>query len=545
MLVADLEAVLEGLAPRALAEPGDNVGLLVGDPEAAARRILVALELTEAVLAEAVAGGFDTVLTHHPLLFAPLSSVVESRPRERAVRDLVRRGISLIACHTNLDSAEGGIGAIAAEALGLEGAMPLQRSPAGWVKFVGFVPPDAAEGVATAVFAAGAGRIGDYDGCAFAAEGLGWFTAGPEAHPVAGELGQPGREPEFRWETVVPRSRLGSVIDAYIAAHPYEEPAFDVFTADDVRTRTGLGRKGVLPVPATVAELAGRVARTFELSTCTWAGDGAAAVRRVAVVPGSGRSLMSDAAGCDALITGDLGYHEADRAAEMGLAVINTPHGELEWWCMRRWVPALEAALTGSGVEVVTSKSWRSPWKNAAGNPAQNQLFDLTDAIAPAGPAAPVAPARAAKPAPAPEPPAPPRKLRLRVDGGSRGNPGPGGIGVVLEDMDGHVVEEFGRAIGVCTNNVAEYKALLAGLELAERAGVEELEILADSELLVKQVRGEYKVKSLGLQPLHQEAKLRLRAFKKYVIRHVPRAQNAEADRMVNKALDEAASGSL
>jgi ribonuclease HI len=229
---------------------------------------------------------------------------------------------------------------------------------------------------------------------------------------------------------------------------------------------------------------------------------------------------MADAAGHDVLITGDLGYHDADRAAEMGLAVIDAPHGELEWWCLRRWVPLLEAALAGNGVEVDTSKTWRSPWNNAVAGSAQGQLFDVPDA-------------------------APPRKLRLRVDGGSRGNPGPGAVGVVLEDLDGNIVEEFGRTIGVCTNNVAEYRALLAGLELAATIGVDELEVLADSELLVKQVRGEYKVKSEGLKPLHEEARQRLRAFKRVAIRHVPRAQNAEADRMVNKALDEATSTGL
>jgi dinuclear metal center YbgI/SA1388 family protein len=520
VLVSDLEAVLEKLAPRVLAEPGDNVGLLVGDRQAAVRGILVALELTDAVMAEAVAGGYDTILTHHPFLLSPLSPRVESRPRERTVRELIRRGINLIACHTNLDSAEGGIGAIAAEALGLEGTVPLRRSPAGWAKFVGFVPAEAAEGVAAAVFAAGAGRIGDYEGCAFSAEGRGWFTPGPEAHPAVGRLDLPERTLELRWETVVPRSRLTAVIDAYIAAHPYEEPAFDVYAVDDVLTRTGLGRSGTTPAPTTPGALAEQVAGVFELSACNWSGDAARQVRRVAMVPGSGRSLMSDAAGQDVFITGDLGYHEAERAAEMGLAVINAPHGELEWWCMRRWIPALEAALAGSGVEVVTSKTWRSPWNNETGNPAQTQLFDIPEA-------------------------AEPRRLRLRVDGGSRGNPGPGAVGVVLEDLDGHVVEEFGRTIGVCTNNVAEYRALLAGLELAERAGVEELEILADSELLVKQVRGEYKVKNEGLKPLHEEAKLRLRAFKRVALRHVPRGQNAEADRLVNKALDEAASTSL
>jgi putative NIF3 family GTP cyclohydrolase 1 type 2 len=169
ILVADLENSLERLAPKALAEPGDNCGLLVGDPQGSVRRILIALELTERVLAEAEAGLFDTVLTHHPLLFTPLKSFVESRPRERLVRGLIRQGMNLFAQHTNLDSAEHGLAAVAAEALGLENVTPLRRSPAGWYKFVGFIPPNELEQVAAAVFRAGAGAIGDYEGCAFTA----------------------------------------------------------------------------------------------------------------------------------------------------------------------------------------------------------------------------------------------------------------------------------------------------------------------------------------------------------------------------------------
>ena len=136
-------------------------------------------------------------------------------------------------------------------------------------------------------------------------------------------------------------------------------------------------------------------------------------------------------------------------------------------------------------------------------------------------------------------------RMRLRVDGGSRGNPGPGAIGVVLEDADGRIVETLGRTIGVCTNNVAEYRALLAGLELARSVGAQELEVLADSELLVRQLNGEYRVKNEGLKPLHQEALGWLAQFPRVSLRHVPRVENAEADRLVNKALDDAASAGL
>ncbi len=367
MLVADLEAVLEKLAPRALAEPGDNGGLLVGDGCAPVKRVLVALELTEPVLAEAIAGAYDTLLTHHPLLFSPLTSLVESRPRERMVRELIRGRMNLLAHHTNLDSAENGLAAIAAAGLGLENVAPLRHSPAGWYKLVGFVPPDAVERVAAAVFAAGAGGIGDYEGCAFSGEGRGWFTPGPEAHPAIGQLSIPERTPEVRWETVVPRNRVAEAVTAYISAHPYEEPAFDIYPVEDVLTRTGLGRRGTLPCETTVAELAERTAGLFELDGCSWSGDGRRIVRSVGVLPGSGRSLMQEAAGLDVLITGDLGYHEADRAEDLGLALINAPHGQLEWWCLRRWAETLRAALAGSEVEVVTSDAWRSPWSGAGG----------------------------------------------------------------------------------------------------------------------------------------------------------------------------------
>jgi len=533
MLIADLEAVLEKLAPRALAEPGDNCGLLVGDHDARVRRVLVALELTEPVLAEAGAGGFDTVLTHHPLLFSPLTSLVESRPRERMVRELIRGRINLLAHHTNLDSAERGLAAIAADALGLENVSPLRLSPAGWYKLVGFVPPDAVEKVASAVFDAGAGGIGDYEGCAFSGEGRGWFTPGLEAHPTIGQLSIPERTPEVRWETVVPKNRVAMAVSAYISAHPYEEPAFDIYPLENVLTRTGLGRQGTLPRETTVADLAAHAAALFELDGCSWSGDGGRLVRSVGVLPGSGRSLMQEAAGLDVLLTGDLGYHEADRAEGLGLALVNAPHGQLEWWCLRRWAETLRAALAGSEVDVETSETWRSPWNSAGGgvSPAQ-PVGDAAPAEAlPAGDT--VAGAEAI------------RRLRLRVDGGSRGNPGTGAIGAVLEDSDGRVLETVSRVIGVCTNNVAEYRALLAGLEIAQKAGAQELEVLADSELLVKQVRGEYRVKNAGLKPLHEEAMGRLRQFRRVSVRHVRREDNAEADRLVNKALDEATSAGL
>ncbi|HXQ89004.1 MAG TPA: ribonuclease HI family protein [Solirubrobacterales bacterium] len=126
----------------------------------------------------------------------------------------------------------------------------------------------------------------------------------------------------------------------------------------------------------------------------------------------------------------------------------------------------------------------------------------------------------------------------VNVDGGARGNPGPAAIGVVVRDGDGAVLEEVGEKIGEATNNVAEYRALLRGIELAAAHGAGELELIGDSELVVRQVEGRYKVKNAGMKDLHAEVKKALAGFDSWSIRHVRRAENADADRLVNEALD-------
>jgi ribonuclease HI len=130
-------------------------------------------------------------------------------------------------------------------------------------------------------------------------------------------------------------------------------------------------------------------------------------------------------------------------------------------------------------------------------------------------------------------------KLIVNVDGGARGNPGPAAIGAVVQDANGSVLEERGERIGTATNNVAEYRALLLGIGRATELGADELELVGDSELVVRQVKGEYKVKDATLRELHGEVKRALHPFDgRWSIRHVRRAMNAEADRLVNVALD-------
>ena len=440
MLVADLLRLLEGLAPARLAESWDNVGLLVGDERAVVRRILVALELTEPVLEEAIASGCDTVLTHHPLLFSGLRTLVESRPRERMVRRLISEHVTLIACHTNLDSAEGGIGEITGAALGLQDMQPLEFAQAGWYKLVGFVPEPAVDDVAAAVFAAGGGGIGNYKDCAFATDGSGWFTPLPGSDPTVGEISRPERTPEVRWETVIPKGKIGKAVRAFVQSHPYEEPAFDIYPVEDVLPRVGLGRVGRLSPPMTVGDLSARVKRVFELDRVLYSGDAAREVSVVGILPGSGHSWVDNVPGqCEVLITGDLSYHMGEQATERGYSLIDTPHGGLEWWAFKVWGERLAATLSEKGVALSLAREWRPPWT----------LVQEADVFAPAAPKAPAGPppsdvveskpavAECAGEAASPGRIAHATHVRAWIDGGSRGNPGPSAIGVVVEDAEG------------------------------------------------------------------------------------------------------------
>ncbi|MCL5735568.1 MAG: Nif3-like dinuclear metal center hexameric protein [Actinobacteria bacterium] len=523
MFVSELLSMLDELAPFSLAEPWDNCGLLVGDENADANKIILALELTEEVLTEAITGGFGVVLVHHPILFSPVRRIVGSEGQGRVIRASIQAGINVIACHTNLDAAPGGIADIVGAELGLTDMVPLQMAPAGWFRFVGFVPLDALESVTRAVFAAGGGVIGNYSGCAYSGEGQGWFTPEKSARPATGRVGNAERTPEARWETVVPRGRLGAVVRAYVAAHPYEEPAFDVYPTEDRLPRMGLGRVGDLESPLTVAHLALRAAEVFALSAPAIGGARDKMVRRVAVLPGSGRSLVEEAAKlADVFVTGDLTYHDSEKAMELGLGLISLPHGEVEWAALRRWAAKLRERLGRGGPSVSLATAWRPAWQSAgASNPA------------PGGRTAPALPEGAAGRS----------RVTMWIDGGCRGNPGPGGIGIVLKTAGGAVIEEVGRAIGACTNNVAEYTALLDGLELAARHGAREVDVFSDSELLVKQMSGEYRVKNEGLKDLHTQANAKVAIFSKVEIRYVPREQNKRADALVNEALDAAGDG--
>ncbi|MEZ5115415.1 MAG: Nif3-like dinuclear metal center hexameric protein [Candidatus Nanopelagicales bacterium] len=368
--VADVVALLERRYPPQLAESWDAVGLTCGDPAATVRRVLFAVDPDPVVADEAVGSGTDLLVTHHPLFLRPVHSVAATDAKGRVVQRLLEHGCALFSAHTNADSARPGVSDALADALGVVDAEPLQALPGDPVdKVVVFVPHADVERVLAAMAAAGAGGIGAYEDCAYVLEGTGRFRPRAGARPHVGEVGRLETVAEQRVEMVVPRSRRWAVVDALLAAHPYEEPAYDVYERALPPSDRGLGRVGDLPQEVLLGEFAATVATALPATShgVRVAGDPDRTVRRVAVCGGAGDSLMgaADAAGADVFVTADLRHHRAqEHLADGGCALVDVAHWASEWPWLDRAAAALVEDLAGSGTTVETRVSTRvtDPW---------------------------------------------------------------------------------------------------------------------------------------------------------------------------------------
>jgi len=519
--VEDLLNILAELAPPDLAEAWDNVGLQVGAPGDQAAPVMLALNVTDEVLAEAAAQGCRAIVAHHPLIFSPLFTLSGATTTGRLVSMAHREGIAVIIAHTNLDAARGGLADIMAELLGLTNTAPLVGAPTGRSKLVVFVPPESLEAVKAALFGAGAGIIGDYQHCSWSVGGQGSFLPMSGAEPAVGAVGREESVEELRLEMVFPQDKISEVTAALMSVHPYEEPAYDIYALRTRRRDAGAGRIGDLDPHISLGKLAGRAEELFGSGRVRSSGDDERLIGRVAVVPGSGGDLIGAALaqGADLLITGDLKYHRAQDARDAGLSLIDIPHDACEATALRHWLPRLNQPLAALGAVAGLSLASTDPWGPAGGDQTGKQTKRPVQSIQEEE-----------------------HMHNLYVDGGSRGNPGPAGIGAVLLDEDGHKIDELASFIGEATNNVAEYRALIAGLEMAIDMGVRRLKVFSDSELMVRQLEGTYKVKNEGLKPFHVQAKGLLSQLDEFSLSSIPREANADADRLVNAALDSAAS---
>jgi dinuclear metal center YbgI/SA1388 family protein len=361
-LVGDLLAVIEEMAPAALAESYDNVGLQIGDRARPVRRILVGLEVSDGLIAEARRRRADTLLVHHPLFFLPIKRLDEADLVGRLARRLVRHDLTLIAAHTNLDKSPEGTNAALAARLGLKDAEVLLPEAVGReFKCVVFVPEGHEEKVIGAIAEAGGGVIGAYDHCTFRTRGTGTFRGGKGTRPAIGQAGRLESAQEWRLEAVVTQRALGAVIERVRAVHPYEEVAFDVYPLESTPRGFGLGVRAKLPRPMTLHAWAREVKKRLGLDTVRMVGDPAQRIRTAALATGSCDFLIRQLSppSVDCLVTGDVKYHVAVEARAKGLAVIDAGHWGTEVIVAKPWADALRRRLTAAGwsAEVLVSEA--------------------------------------------------------------------------------------------------------------------------------------------------------------------------------------------
>lgn len=527
--VARVLDVVDALCPFTLAESWDNVGLQLGDSQAQADGVLLTLDVTEDVIEEAASYGSNVVLTHHPLIFQPLDSVTDSSRAGVLLQKAARAGLAIIAAHTNLDSARDGLADALAQLLGITNSRPIEEAGVGWSKLVTFVPAADLDRVRQALFDAGAGFIGDYKHCSYYIAGTGTFFPMEGAEPSIGEVGRDETVAELRLEMVFPSRSAGGLVEALRQAHSYEEPAYDIYPLETTSHHAGGGRVGELPEGVRLDEFARQVSGKFDVPSVRYSGNGSRVLNSAAVVPGSGAAYIGACAGiADVLVTGDIKYHDQMMAAELGLALIEVSHELSERRALELWEPRLRQELASLGVSLVRSSApapacWQdSEPQEAGGKTAKEEGIGIDMGEDESSISAEAS-----------------GMFQLHVDGGSRGNPGPAAIGAVLMDASGDTIATLSEFIGKATNNVAEYSAMVAGLELALDRDLKRLAIYSDSELMVRQVQGSYKVKNEGLRSYYKHVMELLAKLESYELHSVPRESNAHADELVNQALDE------
>lgn len=369
MRLRDLLSAIDRAAPFDLQESWDHSGLQVGDPRRPVRRVMVALDATEAVVRETRRRRADVLVTHHPLLFEPLRALSPSTPAGATALELARRNIACIAAHTNYDAAPGGLNDRLAAKLGLAAdTAPLERGAARRAfKLVTFVPQGDLQRMRRALFAAGAGRIGDYTECSFAAQGTGTFRGGALTHPTVGRAGRREQVTEWRLEAIVPAVCAEAVVRALRAAHSYEEPALDLYPLEVPRESAGLGRVGDLKRAATLGELVARVKRSLKVKTVEMVGRRTARtkVRRAAVCGGSGGNLWSAAlaAGAEVLVTGEMKHSQRVASAAAGLVTLVAGHYATEHLAVRGLARIIAAALPELAVTTSRTETNPTTWR--------------------------------------------------------------------------------------------------------------------------------------------------------------------------------------
>ena len=361
MKVKNLLNNLDKIAPFFLQESFDNSGIQFADLDAPITKILLSLDVTQGVLDEAIEKKANLIIAHHPLLFSPLKQI--TRQKNPLLYQVITGQINLMAMHTNYDLAEGGLNDYVANLLGIKKISPIRGSSEKIFKFAVYVPTQYADKVGRAIFGAGAGKIGKYTETSFNIAGQGTFKPMEESNPFIGKIGGKEEVQEIKIETVAAERDLESVVQAMKDAHPYEEPAYDIY---ELKTKPscGIGLFGEIDKEVEISKFSLEVKNRLRARYVRLIKSNNRKIKRVALCAGVGSSLLEQVGrkNVDLYITGDITYHVALRAKELGLNVLDIEHFDTE----KFFVEALSNQLIELGIPqniLIKSKKMESPYE--------------------------------------------------------------------------------------------------------------------------------------------------------------------------------------
>ncbi|WP_042345867.1 Nif3-like dinuclear metal center hexameric protein [Bacillus massiliigorillae] len=344
--------VFEQFSPKKLAMEGDKIGLQIGTLNKPVAKVMIALDVLDEVVDEAIERQVDLIIAHHPIIYRPLQKIATDQPSGKLVEKLIKHDIAVYAAHTNLDVTKGGVNDLLAEALQLQNTKVLAPTYETKLrKLAVFVPVEAEAKVREALGNAGAGHIGNYSHCSFASPGSGQFLPGSDTNPHIGSVGELETVQEVKIETVFPEELERRVVTAMIKAHPYEEVAYDIYSLENGGESLGLGRIGELPSEMTLESFAHYVKEAFDVKGVRVVGNLQDTVKKVAVLGGDGNKYFMTAKfqGADVYVTGDMYYHTAHDAMSVGLNIVDPGHNVEK---------VMKAGVTNVLTSYAKAKSW-------------------------------------------------------------------------------------------------------------------------------------------------------------------------------------------
>jgi dinuclear metal center YbgI/SA1388 family protein len=312
MLVKDVARVIEQFAPLQFQESYDNAGLCIGNPDTEVTGILLSVDITEIIIDEAIKKNCNLIVSHHPLIFSGIKKITGKTYVEKCIVKAIKNNIAIYSAHTNIDSVFEGVSFKMCQKLGLINLKVLSPSKNSLFKLVTFVPKDFTEKIREAIFAAGAGHIGNYGKCSFNIIGTGTFQGGENTNPFIGEKGSLHLENETRIETIFPKHLQSKIISALLSVHPYEEVAYDIYPLENIYELAGMGMIGELSEETNELIFLNKIKSTFSSGSIRYTNLLNKPIKKVAVCGGSGSNLLTEAVnkGADIFISGDFKYHQ-------------------------------------------------------------------------------------------------------------------------------------------------------------------------------------------------------------------------------------------